>query len=219
MKLRLSKKLLCLALAVLAGAASAAPAAAKAPKAKAKPKAAAQAAAPAVAQALAVSGLELSLQGDSTLHKWVASAAQVSLNASVKGGSGALVERLKAGGLENLVLAVSVESLHSPEGKSMDKNMHKAMHAAEHPEIRFGLSSYTLKDGKLSAKGNLEINGTVQAVELGGDLAEKDGKAVVSGSYDLLMSGFGIPPPVMMMGTIRTKDKVTVSYRFELRLP
>jgi polyisoprenoid-binding protein YceI len=175
--------------------------------------------APSVPQTLAVKSLELSLQGDSTLHKWEAKAAQVSLTASLRPGKGTLLERLKDGGLDSLALAVVVESLHSPEGKSMDKNMHKALHATEHPEIRFGLIAYKVEAGKLKVNGNLEINGGVQKVELGGELSEKDGKAVVSGSYDLLMSSFGIPPPVMMMGTIRTKDKVTVRYNFELSLP
>jgi hypothetical protein len=214
---KISRKILiaaCVALAGLAGAA--APAAAKA---KLKPRAKAVVVAPAPSQALAVSGLEISLKGDSTLHKWIAKAAQASLTASLRAGKGPLFERLQSGGLESLVLAVDVDSLHSPEGKSMDKNMYKALHAAEHAEIRFALVSYKVEGSKLNVDGNLEINGKVQAVDLGGELSEKDGKAVVSGSYDLLMSSFGIPPPVMMMGSIRTKDKVTVNYRFELSLP
>ena len=110
MKKRLQTKLFtvaCMALVCLTVAAAAATVPAKV-KGHKKVSPVAHLVAVAVPQGLVVSGLELSLQGDSTLHKWEAKAAQVSLTADLKPGKGSLIQRLKAGDLSALALVVKV---------------------------------------------------------------------------------------------------------------
>ena len=215
---RLQKKiktLACVALVGLAGVAFAAPAATKA-KVKVPAKHAAAVSAPAPLQGLVVSGLELSLHGDSTLHKWEAKAAQVTLTASLKAGKEPLLNSLLGGGLASLTLTVTVDSLQSPEGSSMDKNMHKALGSDKFPELRFILKSYRKEGEQALVTGDLQVHGVSHEVTLNGKL-EAAGTAVrVTGSYDLLMSEYQTPPPVMLMGTIRTKDKVSILFSFNL---
>lgn len=44
----------------------------------------------------------------------------------------------------------------------------------------------------------------------------KDGRLVVDGEQPLLMSDYGIEPPKMMLGTVKTDDKALVKYHLEL---
>lgn len=207
--------LACMALVGIAGAMVAAPAATKA-KAKAPAKHAAAVSAPAPLQGLVVSGLELSLHGDSTLHKWEAKAAQVTLTASLKAGKEPLLNNLLGGGLASLTLTATVDSLLSPEGSSMDKNMHKALGSDKFPEVSFIVKSYHKEGDQVLVTGDLSIHGATKTVTMPAKVEAAGAGVKVSGSYDLLMSEYNTPPPVMMMGTIKTKDKVSIVYSYNL---
>jgi polyisoprenoid-binding protein YceI len=98
----------------------------------------------------------------------------------------------------------------------MDKNMHKALEAAQFAEIRFKLDAYELQGATVTAKGSLTIHGVSKPVALPGTLSAKDGGLAVKGRYDLKMSDYGVKPPVMMMGTVRVADSVGIDYDFVL---
>jgi polyisoprenoid-binding protein YceI len=184
------------------GAVAAKAAKTKAVKAKAVVKAA-PAAVPVVLQQAAASSLKI--LGDSTLHKWEAVAQSLTISA------------VKEGDLyKSLNLAVGVKGLKSNENASMDKNMYKALEASKFEEIHFAMASYEIKGEDVTAKGALTIHGTVKDVELKGKISQAGGNLAVKGSHDLLMSDYGIKPPVMMLGTVRVADKVTIAYDFTL---
>jgi polyisoprenoid-binding protein YceI len=86
----------------------------------------------------------------------------------------------------------------------------------QHPEIRFSLTGYELKDGAVAAAGQLSIHGQTRDVVLPGSVTAKANGVNVKGSYGLKMSDYGIKPPVMMLGTIRVADALTISYDFDL---
>ena len=152
--------------------------------------------------------------GDSTMHKWEANATALTVTAEIKAGD--LLANVKAGGLSKLELAISVDGLQSTESKSMDKNMRNAMESDKAPQITFSLKSYTLVGETVTAKGSLSIHNVAKDVELTGLLSAKDGALKIKGSYDLLMSDYGVKPPVMMLGTVKVKDSVTIAYQFDL---
>jgi polyisoprenoid-binding protein YceI len=152
--------------------------------------------------------------GDSTMHKWEANATVLTVTAVVKPGD--LLANVKAGALSGLELAIGVDGLQSTESKSMDKNMHNAMESDKAPQITFSLTSYTVDGDNVAAKGSLSIHNVAKDVELKGVLTAKDGVVTVKGSYDLLMSDYGVKPPVMMLGTVKVKDLVTIAYQFDL---
>lgn len=163
----------------------------------------------------AAQGARLVVNGDSTLHKWQADATEL----SIQGGldkPGEPLAAIQAQGLRSLELVAQVKGLKSKD-KGLDRNMHKAMDADRHPEIRFSLSGYTLKGDQVEAKGTLSIHGQSREVALPGTVTAKDGGVRVRGSYGLKMTDYGIKPPAMMMGTIRTADEVTISYDFTLQ--
>ncbi len=170
----------------------------------------------AVVPVQAAEGAALVLKGDSTLHKWTANASQLSIVGEVA-AEGSLLDAVKVQGLKSLKVTVVVDGLKSTEGKSMDKNMYKALESSQFSEVTFTLVSYSLTGSDVLAKGSLNIHGVAKDVELKGVLSEKDGAVSIKGSYPLKMSEYGIKPPVMMLGTIKVRDDVTVDYDFALK--
>jgi polyisoprenoid-binding protein YceI len=98
----------------------------------------------------------------------------------------------------------------------MDKNMHKAMEADKFAGISFSLKSYTVAGDEVTAKGALTIHGVTKDVELKGKLQAKGEGIQVTGQFDSLMNDWGIKPPVMMMGTVRVADKISIAYDYDL---
>ena len=76
--------------------------------------------------------------------------------------------------------------------------------------------SYTVAGDEVAAKGALTIHGVTKDVELKGKLAAKGEGIQVTGQFDSLMNDWGIKPPVMMMGTVRVADKISIAYDYDL---
>jgi hypothetical protein len=159
-------------------------------------------------------GSRLWLEGDSTLHPFSSTATIIKASgAAAEAASPA--ELLKAPGL-SFELRVPVESLKS--GKSgLDQNMYKALKAKEHPEIIFKLgapSAELLADGTylVKAPGALTVAGQEKSVTLEAAADVVDGVLRLRGSQLVLMTDFGIKPPAMMLGAVKTKNEITVRY-------
>jgi polyisoprenoid-binding protein YceI len=104
----------------------------------------------------------------------------------------------------------------------MDNNMYKALKATQFTTIDFRLTTYdaALESGDPSqvvvkAQGTLTIAGTAKPVTV--ELTAKrlpNGTFKLEGSRDLLMTDFNVAPPRLMMGAVKTDNKVVV--RFDL---
>ncbi|MES2202620.1 MAG: YceI family protein [candidate division FCPU426 bacterium] len=158
------------------------------------------------------------LLGDSSMHRWQAKATALTITGKLP-HEGPIAQQVKAESLSGLSVLIGVKGLRSNEGATMDKNMRKAMELDKFPEIRFELKNYTLEGARVTAKGVLAIHGVAKDVELTGTLEGKDDTLSVKGTFDLLMSDFGVQPPVMLLGAIKVKDKVTVAFDFGLAFP
>jgi YceI-like domain len=159
----------------------------------------------------------LEVRGDSTLHKWTLKAATVDLKAALDPASAPLRDRLSKGGLKGLTLSLPVKGLKSDEGRGMDKNTLAALDSDKFPAISFVMGPYALKGPAVLAHGTLSIHGVSKDVALPGTITAQAQALELKGSYDLLMSDYGIKPPVMMLGTVRVADKVTIVYDFVMR--
>lgn len=168
-----------------------------------------------------VSGSRLALDGDSTLHKFSASATRLAVSLNVD-GEGDVQSLVRSGALKGIVVNVPVASLASHD-KGLDENMAKALKGKQHPTITFRVDSYDVlpagqKDAAfgLALKGRLSIGGVEKPVVVKAQAVPSGEGLRVVGSYDLLMTTFGIDPPVMMMGMVKTRNEITV--RFDLSL-
>lgn len=165
---------------------------------------------------------QLSLEGDSTLHAFHSKTKKLKIDVKFASGGGgdktgaeAVKELLKAGKIVDLTVTIPVETLKSGEG-ALDTNMYKALATDKHPNIRFKLASYKVAgpDSNLdiTAKGTLTINGKDKDVTLKADGKLTGDTIRVTGKESFNMSEYGVKPPELMFGTIKVKDKVTVSW-------
>lgn len=172
--------------------------------------------------ALPASAVELSLapssrlwlEGDSTLHPYSSTSTAV-FAAFTFEGPGSAAEALAAKTPARMRLTVPVDSLKSAHS-GLDKNLRKALKASEHPDITFTLRSYKVDGASVSAEGELSVAGKARAVLLSSRLEARGGVLFVEGAQPLKMTDFGIKPPTMMLGAVKTSDDVTVRWRLEL---
>ena len=112
----------------------------------------------------------------------------------------------------SVTIRVAVDEIECGKGV-MNKKLRDALKSDKNPEVTFVLDSASLEgSGKLAATGNLTIAGKTRPVEF--EVTEKTTDAGLNyeGSVDLLMTDFDVKPPTAMLGTMKTKDEVTVSF-------
>ena len=165
---------------------------------------------------LALTSARVSIEGTSNIHGYTASStairvAAVDIDAEAEGD--VLGRALEPNGVRAFEVVIPTASLTSPKD-GIDKNMHKALKAAEHPEIRFRLRSLDTAAG--TAVGQLTIAGVEKDVTLNVQVKRQVAALAVTGTTSLLMTDYGITPPKAMLGMLKTNPKVTIT--FELML-
>jgi polyisoprenoid-binding protein YceI len=166
---------------------------------------------------LAIGSARLTIAGTSNIHDYSASTSTVRVTRAQIGTlpAGELLEHaLKPGVVEAFEVAIPVKSLVS-EKDGLDKNMHKALKADEHPEITFKLLRFENRPAPatgLRAIGVLRVAGVDRQVAIDITTERQDAALVVKGTLALLMTDFGIAPPKAMMGMLKTDPKVTITF-------
>jgi len=169
------------------------------------------------------SGSQLMLRGKSTLHDYASVATRMELLVELvdpfPAGASPLTRLTQPGAIKSIVLTIPVEAMKS-EKNGLDKNMYKALKAAENPNIVFRLTSPAVAGGPESSAfhvtGELQLAGKSQPIEVDVRASETPEAIVLEGSKALLMSDFGIKPPTMFLGTLKTADRVVVEWRLVL---
>jgi len=165
-------------------------------------------------------GSELSFEGTSTLHAFHCKTTKMDATVQVDPTyAKARLSQLRWP-LKTVEIVIPVKSI-TCGSKGLEENMYKSLKADKYPEIRYELSTYDIPsatatdDGfTLQATGKLMIAGQQKTIEMVIKADRQgDGNATATGKRDLLMTDFGIKPPVFMLGTLRTGNKVTVSFK------
>jgi len=163
---------------------------------------------------------ELSFEGTSTLHGFRCKTTKLQATVQVDAAySEARLTELRRP-LRSIEVVIPVRSL-SCGNKGLEENMFKALRADLYPDIRYELSTYEIPSGSvtdngftLRAVGKLTIAGKQSTIEM---LIKADrlpdGNAKATATQPVLMTDFGIKPPVFMLGTLRTGKKVVVSFK------
>jgi polyisoprenoid-binding protein YceI len=151
------------------------------------------------------------VDGTSNRDDWSVRATEVEGQVSLQGTGGEL--RIQQG-------RFSVASGKMQGGRSaiMDRLMHTALKANEHPNIVYELVSAAATPAgdnryNLQTRGRLTLAGVTREIE-GSVEAERlaNGHLRFTGSYPLLMSDYGMTPPTAMFGALRTGDEVVVNF-------
>jgi polyisoprenoid-binding protein YceI len=170
--------------------------------------------APRAASPITVSTAKVTVNGNSTLHPWAASSSTLKVTAiefAAAGEGNALDHALEPGALKAFDVAIPVRSLSSPKD-GIDKNMHKALKAQEHADIRFRFTALDKAGAGYRAVGVLTIAGVEKEVTLDLQVQRKDETLAVTGTTVLVMTDFGVTPPKAMMGVIKTDPKVQITF-------
>ena len=159
------------------------------------------------------------LSGSSNVHDWTCKSsnftATIELDSSYQARP--LTELAKP--ISKVAVTIPVQSLKCGKAK-MDENMYKALREPEFPEIRYVLSSYevdtslTTRDA-FTAKtvGDLTVAGKTVRVEIPiTAMRGERGAMTGQGTVNLLMTDFGIKPPVALLGTLRTKNEIQIAF-------
>jgi hypothetical protein len=119
-----------------------------------------------------------------------------------------------------LHIEVPVQTLDCGKDR-MNRDLYDALKAEEHPDIRYCLESVEVlsrpevKNGwyRLEATGRLEMAGQENTVSttLRG-LRASDGSYRIMGRFPVALSDFGIDPPTAMMGLIKVRDDMIVTF-------
>lgn len=163
-------------------------------------------------------GSELSFEGTSTLHGFQCKTTKI--RATVQADptyTATKLSQLKRP-LRAVEILIPVKSI-TCGSRGLENNMYKALKADRFPEIRYDLSTYEVPsatdDGvTLQSVGKLTIAGQQKTINMviRAD-RQSHGNATAVGTQDLLMTDFGIKPPVFMLGTLKTGNKVVVSFK------
>jgi polyisoprenoid-binding protein YceI len=167
---------------------------------------------------LALASARVSLEGTSNVHAFTASTHTVTIRAIEIAGAPAadvLEHVLQPGNLKSFEVSIPAASLTSPK-EGIDKNMHKALKAQEHRDIRFRLRALEPAGDAYRGVGVLTIAGVEKEVTLNLKVERKGAALAVTGATDLLMTDYGITPPKAMLGMLKTDPKVQI--RIELLL-
>lgn len=154
------------------------------------------------------------IEGTSTLHAWKMEGGTIDGQITAP----PIDEWQNGNPAANVTVAIPVKSIKS-EHTRMDKLMAEALKAGTNPEIRYAMTSASLKQADASTfvvntQGRLTIAGVTRDVEMQ-ILGTRDGaQYVLTGRVPIKMTDYGIKPPTAMMGTIRTGDAVAVTIRW-----
>ncbi len=106
--------------------------------------------------------------------------------------------------------------------RQMNRDLYEALRGAEHPAIRFTLTSASITDtsandgwATVDAWGTLSLAGAERPLRLQAEgRTLPDGRLRLRGSHALRMTDFGVAPPAGPLGLVRARDHITV--RFDL---
>lgn len=165
-------------------------------------------------QAYTSSATATVVKGTSTLHDWDMKSSTGNTQASFK------VENGEITGISALTFTVNAESLKSSKS-GLDKNAYKALNTGKHKNITYKMTSGTVtKSGAsytIKTNGTLTIAGTSKPLSLTATATLNSDQSIsVKGSTKFNMSTYGVTPPTVMMGTIKTGDAITIDYNGKL---
>lgn len=106
----------------------------------------------------------------------------------------------------------------------MDKNTYKALDVKKNPIISFVLSSakVTPIDAttyQFKGIGNLTIAGATKETDLNAvcKYNAADESFSCTGTKSFKMTEYSVKPPTVMLGTIKTGDAITITYKLKIK--
>ncbi len=164
---------------------------------------------------------KLWLDGNSTLHEFEAKTSEFS--ATIISDSLLFTEQLVDHPFRQATITIPVKNLHSGNG-DLDDNMYDALNAGDHPNIVFTMTADSIisKPGNdsitINTTGTLSVSGKSRAISMTVTaLKRHDNIIVLNGTKELLMTDFGVEPPSMMFGVLKTYNNIVIHFNLFLK--
>lgn len=158
---------------------------------------------------------EIKVEGTSTIHDWHM------LGKDPLSKFIAEVEETQIN-VNNLSFQLKAENILS-DNSIMDNKAHKSLKADDHPNIEFSsLSNLTLLKHenifKTTVKGKIKIAGETKEISFPVDTKIiEDSHLEVTGKMSLDFSDFKIKAPTALMGTVKTGETITISFKLRYK--
>ncbi len=177
-------------------------------------------------------GSKLWLEGDSSIHRFEATAEVLQLDTEVAAPAstspldpGVLLHDAGAAGkITKLVLTIPIENLDSPT-VGLSAQLQKTLKIKTQPNIVFTLDAYTVhQDAEdaskfiVTGKGKLSVAGVTKPLDLAMSGILADGHVAIVGEKRLLMTDYGIKPPTLMFGRIKVVDEIVIKWELKITL-
>lgn len=147
------------------------------------------------------------VEGTSTLHDW----EMISSHATGKGAF--TVKNGDIKGIKSLHVELDAETLKSGK-KGMDENAYKALKTDDHPTISFDLEKVIATEGKtMKIRGDFSAGGTTKSEVIKILPKYEGGNIVILGRFDITFTEYNMEPPTALMGTIKTGNELTISFK------
>ncbi len=155
----------------------------------------------------------IELNGDSTARKFSSVATIIDLKGTAKNGTS---ENKFGWTPNNVEMKLAIENLKSGD-QTLDRHMYEALKAEKYPNIELKLTKFSFSKSSdsrnsVTASGTITIAGVTNPIELNADLVIDGENLRIKGRRMLLMSDFGIDPPTMMLGALRTRDEINLIF-------
>ena len=180
---------------------------------------------PNVIMTTVISG-SLELDGDSSLHRYSAKTRDLRAVVHVDDASHTsadLESNVRAGHVTSVELVARVNGLTSGDA-ALDRNMWKALKSDKFQAIRFVAERFEVRPPStsgasmdLAMRCKLSVAGVERTIVMSVNAFRTEGGLRIVGSKDILMTDYGIKPPTMMLGAIKTANLVVVKFDVELR--
>ena len=146
------------------------------------------------------------IDGGSSLHDWEM------VSNTAKGEGMFNMEGSQFKGAKSLNVSLEAETLKSGT-RGLDNNAYKALNTSKNKDIRFVLRDLTGSGASYTAKGDLTIAGVTKPVTIPVKMSQSGNRLTFEGSLNTKLTEFSITPPTALMGTVKTRDEVTISFK------
>jgi hypothetical protein len=167
---------------------------------------------------------KLWLEGSSNVRDWRCDATSLDASADLDGAGAYGSDATAVAHLRHVQVRVPAHSLTCGRGQ-MDRIMYKALHADDEPDCRqivgrFDVVTRNVRGRELVMQGTLRVAGRERMVRLPIEVERlPDGTLRARGALPILMTDYGITPPSVFFGVLRTEDRLVVKFDLLLEEP
>jgi polyisoprenoid-binding protein YceI len=156
------------------------------------------------------------ISGTSNLHEWEEKVEKFDVSMQV------LPKGTNIGSISNVSFSSKTSSVVS-DNSIMTGKTHDALQVEKHPEIVFRSSEASIPNLQGSGisgtlVGDINLNGVTKQIVIPYTATLNGDKLEISGSQELNMTDYNIRPPTALLGTLKTGNKVTVSFSLKFKV-